>query len=88
MCLRLLLFLPPRYSSGTCHFGQQVLQTRQSDLMEATASEQNAMKQDVKSAQKVSTDGVSGLLESTIVMVTGHAAVSSFFFYATYDEDK
>lgn len=56
--------------------------------MEATASEQNAMKQDVKSAQNVSTDGVSGLLESTIVMVTGHAAVSSFFFYATYDEDK
>jgi len=56
--------------------------------MEATASEQNAMKQDVKSAQNVSTDGVSGLLESTIVMVTGHAAVSSFFFNATYDEDK
>jgi hypothetical protein len=48
--------------------------------MEATASEQNAMKQDVKSAQNVSTDGVSGLLESTIVMVTGHAAVSFFFF--------
>ena len=45
--------------------------------MEATASEQNAMKQDVKAAQNVSTDGVSSLLESTIVMVTGHAAVST-----------
>jgi|AntAceMinimDraft_5_1070358.scaffolds.fasta_scaffold35175_1 hypothetical protein len=60
------------FALGLC---TQVLQTRRNDLLEAIASEQNALARDAKAAQFASPDGVASGLESAVVMVTGHAAV-------------